>query len=883
MEDNKYTWIPIYQELANTLLQYKDNRKPLVDWIYNNLSSILNNKGKPLINYLHEKDGSRINDIDPFSVYAIFNRGISNTNRSEILKKFKECFKLQSDIPSDYDGIPIVNPMRSFFFSWENDNKERIENLWKLFYKVLRGEDFSTEYNIAAKASGIKYNITMWLYWLRPYNYLAFDERNRNGLKSMGLDIKESDVKDCSRYLKLINNIKEMMETGTLPFKSFPELSFTVWNHDINGMPIPQSKRVWCWNCMGDPYESFKHDYIGMGDSVKEIKDYSVFKTKDELGQEYRKIHGNADVSVPDAYWKFMKEVSEGDIVVVTTNKMQNDKNTHLLYGWGIFSSDFYSVVDDDDHLRRDVKWHKPYLNNPILDEELRNSLFFHSTTASQASNIIKLLNINLNKDKEMDRIQPYIELLKANYNVILTGAPGTGKTYLAKQIAATMIGCKTEELASTGHYGFVQFHPSYDYTDFVEGLRPKKSDRNSDSIGFERKDGVFKTFCKRALHSQETGDKIADELNDNPTVWKVSLAGTGENEIRTDCMKNGHIRIGWSEYGDVDFNDFSNYTNGGSVILKAFQNTMKTGDIVVSCYSEKTIDAIGIITGDYFYNKDGGEYPRYRDVKWLVKGINENIVSLNGGKKFTLSTIYKSNISSTDALNIVKKYVSDKPDEKPFVFVIDEINRGEISKIFGELFFSIDPGYRGIEGRVDTQYQNIIDPDDAFAKGFFIPDNVYIIGTMNDIDRSVESIDFAMRRRFAWEEVTAKKSMDNILTQDNLKGVDRDTINELRNRMQNLNDAIIGKFRKDDNVSRSMHLGTAYQIGGSYFLKFGEYYKYGKEEAFNKLWNNHIKNVVSEYLRGNTNYNEQLAYLEKAYNDGTAHDNDNAGDTGNA
>ncbi len=732
MEDNKYTWIPIYQELANTLLQYKDNRKPLVDWIYNNLSSILNNKGKPLINYLHEKDGSRINDIDPFSVYAIFNRGISNTNRSEILKKFKECFKLQSDIPSDYDGIPIVNPMRSFFFSWENDNKERIENLWELFYKVLKGEDFSTEYNIAAKASGIKYNITMWLYWLRPYNYLAFDERNRNGLKSMGLDIKESDVKDYSRYLQLINDIKEMMETGTLPFKSFPELSFTVWNHDINGMPIPQSKRVWCWNCMGDPYESFKHDYIGMGDSVKEIKDYSVFKTKEELGQEYRKNHGNADVSVPDAYWKFMKEVSEGDIVVVTTNKMQNEKNTHLLYGWGIFSSDFYSVVDDDDHLRRDVKWHKPYLDNPILDDELRNSLFFHSTTASQASKIIKLLNINLNKDKEMDRIQPHIELLKANYNVILTGAPGTGKTYLAKQIAAIMIGCKTEELASTGHFGFVQFHPSYDYTDFVEGLRPVKG-KDSNAIGFERKDGVFKEFCENAL--KETDSKT------------------------------------------------------------------------------------------------------------------------------------------------------------PYIFVIDEINRGEISKIFGELFFSIDPSYRGKAGAVRTQYANLQTTSNAFDAvlnsdtygHFFVPENVYIIGTMNDIDRSVESMDFAMRRRFAWEEVTAKESMDNILTQDNLKGVDRDTINELRNRMQNLNDAIIGKYNKESNVARSMRLGTAYQIGGSYFLKFGEYYKYGKEEAFNKLWNNHIKNVVSEYLRGNTNYDEQLAYLEEAYRDGAAHDNDNAGETENA
>ena len=229
--------------------------------------------------------------------------------------------------------------------------------------------------------------------------------------------------------------------------------------------------------------------------------------------------------------------------------------------------------------------------------------------------------------------------------------------------------------------------------------------------------------------------------------------------------------------------------------------------------------------------------------------------------------------------------------EDKPYIFVIDEINRGEISKIFGELFFSIDPGYRGKEGAVRTQYANLQMTPNAFDVAlnsdtyghFFVPENVYIIGTMNDIDRSVESMDFAMRRRFAWEEVTADESMTMLSRNSKqLEDVDEETISELRSRMLNLNDAIIGKYHKDSNVARSMRLGTAYQIGGSYFLKFGEYYKNGKVNAFDKLWNNHIKNVVSEYLRGNTNYNEQLAYLEKAYNDGAAHDNDNPEDTEN-
>lgn len=326
-----------------------------------------------------------------------------------------------------------------------------------------------------------------------------------------------------------------------------------------------------------------------------------------------------------------------------------------------------------------------------------------------------------------------YIDLLLSNKNVILTGAPGTGKTYLARHIAAAMIGCKPDELDKSGHFGFVQFHPSYDYTDFVEGLRPVQNDDSDVQIGFERKDGVFKEFCEKAL-----------------------------------------------------------------------------------------------------------------------KEVNE---------------------------------------DKPYIFVIDEINRGEISKIFGELFFSIDPGYRGKEGAVRTQYANLQTTPNAFDAvlnsdtygHFFVPDNVYIIGTMNDIDRSVESMDFAMRRRFAWEEVTAEESMAMLNSNNNqLENVDVDTINELKNRMKNLNDAIIGKYHKDSNVAKSMRLSTAYQIGGSYFLKLGKYYKNGKTYAFEKLWDNHIKNVVSEYLRGNTNFNEQLSYLESAYNDGTAHENEDVDNTQN-
>lgn len=293
---------------------------------------------------------------------------------------------------------------------------------------------------------------------------------------------------------------------------------------------------------------------------------------------------------------------------------------------------------------------------------------------------------------------QVYINLLKANHNLILTGAPGTGKTYLAKQIAQKMIFgevkdqlTEVEQTQLNEQRGFVQFHPSYDYTDFVEGLRPRNDDNGN--VGFERKDGVFKEFCKAAL-------------------------------LESD---------------------------------------------------------------------------------------------------------------------------------KPFVFIIDEINRGEISKIFGELFFSIDPGYRGEKGMVQTQYQNMIKDGDAFKKGFYVPENVYIIGTMNDIDRSVESMDFAMRRRFAWKEVTAEESYEAM--KDKMVHVE-----EVKTRMTALNNAI---------CDEKLGLNKSYQIGAAYFLKLDEY-----DGDFGKLWEYHLRGLLSEYLRGNRDAEKQLAQLKNAYDGNTESQN---------
>ena len=720
---------------------------------------------------------------------------------------------------------------------------EAFENVKKVVVKIAESGyvgDLDAIESIKEIAPMIKWKIAFLYSNESIIPYYSIDRLRVIGEK-MGMNVtKDSSIAEIQKYLINKRNGRDIHEYGYM--------LDDVWKKYDLESKIKFHPKLWLWN--GDE-STFSQSRLAAGDSVSHVMhDFEKYDDYLSMRADVQKAVGNTDVSVPDAYWKFMRDVNVGDIVVVFKNKIVGRGNHHLMYGWGVFTSEFINDKKGVYPLQRNVEW-KAKLDNPIESGIVKNKLFFHKTTSPQAEEIKRLLGItddlsfNPQITTEMD-YQSYIELLRANHNIVLTGAPGTGKTFMAKQMAKIILDLDDEDdLQKDKRFGFVQFHPSYDYTDFVEGLRPVKDSLGN--IGFRRQDGIFKAFCKQAILTETADAETLSDINDNPTVWKVSLGGTYENPTRTDCLDNGYIRIGWHDYGDVeDFNDIEEFEFGGKNVLRAFQSGMQIGDLVVSCYSAKEVDAIGVVTGEYEYHAEGGEYPRYRNVKWLVKGIKENILEINNNTPFTLSTVYKANITAEAALKIVQKYAGMNlkvPRKETAVFIIDEINRGEISKIFGELFFSIDPGYRGVKGRVKTQYQNLIEEGDAFKEGFYVPDNVYIIGTMNDIDRSVESMDFAMRRRFAWAEVTAEESMKM------LSGMEYE--GEAKKRMQNLNAAIL-KVRG---------LGEAYQIGAAYFKKIKDY-----DGDFQKLWDFHLKGLLFEYLRGSMNAEEQLEELKQAY-----------------
>lgn len=525
-----------------------------------------------------------------------------------------------------------------------------------------------------------------------------------------------------------------------------------------------------------------------------ELGDFSQFTDKESLRNAIQEAYGGEGSHKNDvlAVWQFKNEIHTGDIVYAKRGR-------YTIIGRGVVSSEEYTYDENREeymsiryiHWTHSGEWELP-------DSAAMKTL----TDITSYTDYIKTLEDMIlgnaeKKDAMGTKYTKYIELLKACRNLILTGAPGTGKTYLAKAIAGEM-GAETD---------FVQFHPSYDYTDFVEGLRP------SGNGTFERRDGIFKEFCKAALKNLEDSKKtqkvLAEEKNIDERI-DAFLASAVENQTLME-LKSG--------------NKFT-----------------------VTEYTDKVIRV---------ESKDNEKTPRI-DIKMSeVRELLEKNVQLDNvhdirdhfGRKFgTQQDSYTFVITcAIKAMKTISVAPINKVERKNFVFIIDEINRGEMSKILGELFFSIDPGYRGEKGRVKTQYQNLIEDDDDFAKGFFIPENVYIIGTMNDIDRSVESMDFAVRRRFTWKEVLPEERLD---MWDDCTGSWKEVAEQ---RMSSLNSKI-----SDGSVG----LSREYSIGPAYFRNLDNY-----NGDFDKLWSMHLEPLLREYLRGSRGIAESLKKLENAYN----------------
>ena len=359
--------------------------------------------------------------------------------------------------------------------------------------------------------------------------------------------------------------------------------------------------------------------------------------------------------------------------------------------------------------------------------------------------------------------------------NIILYGPPGTGKTYnTARYAVAICDGLSLEEVSSMPYsevlnrynelkdkenrIAFTTFHQSYGYEEFIEGIKPIINSED-DKLGYSIENGVFKDFCERAKAIKVHTDH-GSQIKENPHIWGMILGGTGMTGLKRNCFDHGEIRLGWSEVQDneVDgefFGDDKTSWNAKHMVAD-FKNSMEIGDIVVIEKTAKSIDAIGVITGEYKYDPSNTSYPRKRSVDWLLHDIDQSIVEFlpTGRKQMARFSLYDFNYLGMEAVSHILNshtmapVVEVEKEDKPYVFIIDEINRGNMSKIFGELITLIEETKRA----GSSEAMEAILP--YSGQSFSVPNNVYIIGTMNTADRSIALMDTALRRRFSFVEM---------------------------------------------------------------------------------------------------------------------------------
>nr|WP_288768985.1 AAA family ATPase [uncultured Intestinibacter sp.] len=627
MNEATFIWSEIYEEFATKLLEYKNNRKNLISKLQNVYEEIDMKLPKM------ESNGE-ILDIDPFTIFGLFNKGITDDNRKRILGEIAKQFNLKNKVPFSFEGIPLVNNLRSTFFNFAEERGENdINNLWEVFESAIRYADNPTQgnklkiestYNNVIKQKGIQWNITMGLYWIRPNTYINLDSKNREFIIKQKIlpqqFIKEvnqfKNVPNGEQYIQLCDLLLEKIKDGQYGYRDFKELSFIAYERNMS----------------------------------------------------------------------------------VDTVTQHNTQNTDIAK------------------------------------------------------------------------------------NTILYGPPGTGKTYNTVMYAVAIIENKKLEEIKKENYTevidrynkykedglieFTTFHQSYGYEEFIEGIKPviHSDEEDETDIQYEVVPGLFKKFCDIAGKPILRKEKCDIGINESPTIWKISLEGSGENSTRTECMKNEHIRIGYDEYGREITNLFKGAA--GRHILNYFINDMSIGDIVMSCYDCNTVDAIGVVTGEYEWHDEYAQYKRLRKVNWIVKGIKENIIKINNGSRLSNPTVYKLRMDLSDVMEIIEKYskntIEVEEKKKNHVFIIDEINRGNISKIFGELITLIEPTKRIGQ----TEGQKVRLP--YSQKLFGVPNNVYLIGTMNTADRSIATIDTALRRRFNFKEMLPDAEvLDGIYVED--------------------------------------------------------------------------------------------------------------------
>lgn len=804
----KYDWIDIYQEFANRLLDYKRNRKELIKILQEIYVEL--NLNYPL------KDGNEVGkDVCPFSVMGIFNKHISESNRINILSKIKEKFNLKANVPTDFSGIPILNNMRSMFYHFTPNRKEEdIPNLWNLFETAIKYADnqnennyheFCKNYNKVIKQPLVKWNITLGLFWIRPYTYLNLDAKNREYLKNSTNEfktvkniVKLSDVPKAEEYLKIIEECKKIFSMENSKFKNFVEFSDNAFrtNKKSNASFLKWFKPL---------LEALKE--LGGSATPSDVRK-KIIEDEKLSEKDINEVRGKSNVN------KFANELAFARNYLVYEGLV--DGNERGI--WKITDAGRNIEMTDEEASKIFLKWVSRLKEK--RDSSSRNMNYWlvgavWDSSGDQAQRFIdegiwqngydhKYVNI-------VNRMQPGDKIaIKTSYTKSKDiPFENNGETVSVMKIKVT--GTVIENMNDGKNIKVDWDEPEerewYMFTgrNTIWNITPKddKDDWMKEELIkfiFDGKEQDYQKFINDPYWGDRYNIIVEDDKDDEfiPYTKEDFLKEVFMDEEKYEVVKNTLIRK-------------------KNIILQGVPGVGKTfcaKKLFYSIIGKKDDTKIKTVQFHQSYS--------YED---FIQGFRPNNVG-----KFELKNGVFYNLVK-EAREEYEKAEQENRKAQKYCIIIDEINRGNLSKVFGELMMLIESDKRKKEWALTLTYS----PEEDF----YIPKNLYIIGTMNTADRSLTMIDYALRRRFSFitlEPAFENKKLENYLIDD--EGIDDEFATKITQMYIQLNRFIKDRFKNDNFV-----------IGHSYFINQLDRDKL--ESSYNEIVQYDIKPMLEEYFFG--------------------------------
>lgn len=548
----KYTWKPFFHELAEKLLGYKNRQEELKTLVTNAL-------GNEVTEFINKKRDNPPKNIDPFTVIGIILRYGLMQKRSEICSKFKDLFSMESNIPLDYTGVPIPD-RRTAVFYWDNvpekQRAEDIQNLWELLDAAINHRsNMGDIYDVVKEQKGIGFRATIALYWIAPDSFLSLDSSNRSYLEEHGIEIYKG--MDYATYQDIMDEVKNKMFNHEIPGNNFMDLTAIAYDDNNNNLvaepdgdvvlnkELPDGTQYFWLNANPKYWsvDSYKvgdrQTYTAYNDNNKKRRIFAYFE-KAKVGDKVicyettptKKVKALCEVT------KGLHKTKEGEVIeIVIKSKVKRQVPWSELSKNQIFTNSeaFKGGRGSLFHLtEKEYNW--------IVEqtEKIDQLPMFIESGESESESY----SFDKDPDKpfiDKEAFMDIVEQLRRFKNIILQGAPGVGKTFLARKVAYQMMGQSDDS-----RIAMIQFHQSYSYEDFIQGIRPTKD-------GFKVKNGIFYDFCKKAMENpNEEYFFIIDEIN-RGNISKIF--GELMMLIEADKRKSNYaIALTYSEDADDTF-----------------------------------------------------------------------------------------------------------------------------------------------------------------------------------------------------------------------------------------------------------------------------------------------------------------------------------------